>query len=283
MVSQLSAARAMGKRKGQKLSKGLSSVAGTCLPAAQNVPVNQNLNAPITTTAASSIRITTPSVDSNESLGNSGAMRRTIEVLDQEHSVPLEKKRKNKKKKAKSHRKQIPKRLREKVWQYYLGNQFEVPCTVPWCGNIITPFQFHVGHNIPKSFDGRMNLENLRPICSSCNMSMSNNFTIDQWDKYLILGTRQENSVDNEDNEDNNSNSADTRDQDMDIDSDSRLLRSGKRIRTCNSHSNREDSEESECDSSEHDYSDGTRRQSFIWSSLARAPGYLWRYFRITY
>jgi hypothetical protein len=40
---------------------------------------------------------------------------------------------------------------------------------------------FHCGHNIPESKGGITVLENLLPICSSCNLSMSNNYTIQEW------------------------------------------------------------------------------------------------------
>lgn len=44
-------------------------------------------------------------------------------------------------------------------------------------------FNFHVGHNIPESKGGDMVLENLRPICQGCNLSMGNNYSIDEWNK----------------------------------------------------------------------------------------------------
>ena len=36
-------------------------------------------------------------------------------------------------------------------------------------------FDFHVGHNVPESKGGATNIDNLKPICSRCNSSMSNN------------------------------------------------------------------------------------------------------------
>lgn len=44
-------------------------------------------------------------------------------------------------------------------------------------------FDFHVGHNIPESRGGTLDLKNLRPICARCNLSMSNRYTIDQWNQ----------------------------------------------------------------------------------------------------
>lgn len=75
----------------------------------------------------------------------------------------------------------IPKALREQVWLLHCGQHFSTKCCVTWCKNIITPFNFEVGHNIPKSKGGATEIANLRPICSQCNKSMSNLYTIDEF------------------------------------------------------------------------------------------------------
>lgn len=77
----------------------------------------------------------------------------------------------------------IPRALREQVWIKYIGKKYEVPCTVIWCINTISTFDFHVGHNIPESIGGSTNIENLRPICSRCNLSMGSRYSIDEWNK----------------------------------------------------------------------------------------------------
>ena len=77
----------------------------------------------------------------------------------------------------------IPKALREQVWIKYFGKNYKHKCYIKWCKNDITVFDFQVGHNIPESKGGETVLENLRPICSRCNSSMSNNYTIDEWNK----------------------------------------------------------------------------------------------------
>ena len=77
----------------------------------------------------------------------------------------------------------IPKALREQVWLRYFGKNYSHKCYVRWCDNQINVFDFHVGHNVPESKGGPTTLENLRPICSRCNLSMSNNYSIDSWNK----------------------------------------------------------------------------------------------------
>jgi len=77
----------------------------------------------------------------------------------------------------------IPKALREQVWLTHVGKKFESKCVVRWCKNKITVFDFQSGHNIPESKGGVTELSNLRPICSRCNSSMNDSYTIDEWEK----------------------------------------------------------------------------------------------------
>ena len=78
----------------------------------------------------------------------------------------------------------IPRALREQVWLKTIGKRYESKCYIPWCNNIITVFDFHVGHNIPESKGGSLTIDNLEAICSRCNLSMGNRFTIKEWDKF---------------------------------------------------------------------------------------------------
>lgn len=77
----------------------------------------------------------------------------------------------------------IPKALREQVWLKYNGRVYDAKCHVPWCQNMITVYDHESGHCIPHSKGGLTVLENLRPICSRCNKSMSDNYTIDEWNQ----------------------------------------------------------------------------------------------------
>jgi 5-methylcytosine-specific restriction endonuclease McrA len=77
----------------------------------------------------------------------------------------------------------IPLALREQVWLFYCGERFKRKCLVAWCENIMTVFNFESGHNVPESKGGATQLSNLRPICSKCNKSMGDRYTIDEFSK----------------------------------------------------------------------------------------------------
>lgn len=77
----------------------------------------------------------------------------------------------------------IPKALREQVWLKYNGRAYDAKCNVPWCKNVISVYDHESGHVIPHSKGGSTTLENLRPICSRCNKSMSDKYTIDEWNQ----------------------------------------------------------------------------------------------------
>ena len=83
--------------------------------------------------------------------------------------------------KLKYHKKNIPKAVREQCWIEIFGKIFEHECYISWCSNIINVFDFHVGHDKPESDGGTLDIKNLKPICARCNLSMSNNYTISEW------------------------------------------------------------------------------------------------------
>ena len=75
----------------------------------------------------------------------------------------------------------IPKAVREQCWLTTVGKKYECKCYIPWCKNTMTVFDFHVGHDIPESKGGTLDIHNLKAICSRCNQSMSDNYTIQEW------------------------------------------------------------------------------------------------------
>tara|TARA_Y100000389_G_C17439544_1_gene507708 strand:+ start:1102 stop:1443 length:342 start_codon:yes stop_codon:yes gene_type:complete len=79
----------------------------------------------------------------------------------------------------------IPKAVREQCWLATNGKVYEKKCYVDWCENIIDVFNYHVGHDKPESQGGTLDIDNIKPICARCNLSMSDNYTIEEWqDKY---------------------------------------------------------------------------------------------------
>ena len=66
----------------------------------------------------------------------------------------------------------IPKALKIAVWNKYIGE--EIGKTKCLCCNItdITQLKFHTGHIISEINGGNINIDNLKPICESCNKSM---------------------------------------------------------------------------------------------------------------
>jgi len=78
----------------------------------------------------------------------------------------------------------IPKALREQVWLKYIGKKYHDKCHIMWCKNDIDVFNYQVGHNIPESKGGATVIDNLRPICSRCNLSMGSQYTIDEWNVF---------------------------------------------------------------------------------------------------
>lgn len=77
----------------------------------------------------------------------------------------------------------IPKAIREQLWMETFGKVFEHKCYISWCKNTINVFDFHVGHDLPESKGGTLDIYNLKPICARCNLSMSDNYTISEWTK----------------------------------------------------------------------------------------------------
>lgn len=67
----------------------------------------------------------------------------------------------------------IPQAVREQTWNKWCKQvYFKRKCYVKWCKNIITPFTFQAGHVISNAKGGDTNVNNLRPICTACNLGM---------------------------------------------------------------------------------------------------------------
>ena len=69
-------------------------------------------------------------------------------------------------------KKKIPNRLRVVVWNKYIGENVAKSLCMCCKDNYISCFKFHCGHVVAECNGGETTLENLRPICDDCNLSM---------------------------------------------------------------------------------------------------------------
>ena len=67
-------------------------------------------------------------------------------------------------------RKKAPKSVKESVWLKYNKNRMTGKCYV--CGRTVHYMSFELGHNKAHAGGGKWNINNLRPICRTCNRSM---------------------------------------------------------------------------------------------------------------
>ena len=80
-------------------------------------------------------------------------------------------------------KKSIPKAIREQLWIEKIGKKFEAKCKTTWCRNKINVFDFQAGHDIPECRGGTIEISNLQPICTRCNLSMGSQHTFKEWCK----------------------------------------------------------------------------------------------------
>lgn len=65
----------------------------------------------------------------------------------------------------------IPKKVKDDVWLRFMGKTYEAVC--PACElSVISAVNFHCSHVIPSADGGPSTVDNLRPLCSGCNLSM---------------------------------------------------------------------------------------------------------------
>ena len=70
----------------------------------------------------------------------------------------------------------IPPSLKKLVWTKYFNDFTTHKCTISWCNNILDNTiknGWHAGHIISEYNGGKTILENLKPICKTCNSEMS--------------------------------------------------------------------------------------------------------------
>lgn len=74
--------------------------------------------------------------------------------------------------KKKDKKQNIPKVLKDNVWNKYIGVETGQTKCLCCKTNNITQANFHCAHVISEANGGTLNIDNLRPICSNCNLSM---------------------------------------------------------------------------------------------------------------
>jgi len=69
-------------------------------------------------------------------------------------------------------KKTIPAAVRTACWNHHIGVKVGETVCPMGCGNIISSRNFHCGHIVAEAHGGTTDLDNLIPICQTCNTSM---------------------------------------------------------------------------------------------------------------
>lgn len=73
----------------------------------------------------------------------------------------------------------ITKKLKEELWKKVYGTRIRTICIISDCKNMIEKNDYQAGHIVSEFNGGSTSLENLYPICSTCNQKMSKHNWID--------------------------------------------------------------------------------------------------------
>jgi 5-methylcytosine-specific restriction endonuclease McrA len=88
-------------------------------------------------------------------------------------SIPQQiSKHKKEEKKTKYKKKAIPKTVKKATWDKWIGKDVGVTKCLCCEHQEIRQFEFHCGHVIAESKGGKTTVDNMRPICAQCNLSM---------------------------------------------------------------------------------------------------------------
>lgn len=95
--------------------------------------------------------------------------------------------------KWKENKQKISTKLKENIWNTYYNSKTKKQCPISNCKKFITNKKFHAGHIISEKNGGNLEIDNLHPICATCNTKMS----IKNWVEYdkisfLKIKTNQE-------------------------------------------------------------------------------------------
>ena len=76
------------------------------------------------------------------------------------------------KKEKKIRKKSIPKTIKKEVWKRYMGNKTDALCFCCNINNLNILDNYYCGHVEAEANGGDLSIDNLRPICNSCNLGM---------------------------------------------------------------------------------------------------------------
>jgi hypothetical protein len=88
--------------------------------------------------------------------------------------------------KNKTKKQTIPKPLKKLVWNKWIGEEIGKSKCICCKLTDITQLSFHCGHIIAESNGGELKLDNLKPICQSCNSSIGSQNMNDYIKKYNL-------------------------------------------------------------------------------------------------
>jgi hypothetical protein len=91
----------------------------------------------------------------------------------------------------------IPAAVRRTVWNTYIGEEIGLTECYVGCKTKISQMTFECGHVEAESKGGLTIVDNLRPICSSCNRSMGTRNMHDFMKTFGFKGDIVENNIDN--------------------------------------------------------------------------------------
>jgi flagellar biosynthesis GTPase FlhF len=95
-----------------------------------------------------------------------------IEEQEEKEKIKSDKIIEEQEEKIKNQKKKIPKNVKTNIWNTYIDANIPRHKCLCCKKSIILNTEFHVGHVISEFHGGTLEINNLRPICASCNYSM---------------------------------------------------------------------------------------------------------------
>lgn len=115
------------------------------------------------------------------------------QIKEKYKNLKTEVRNKYKNKQKKEKKQHIPKKLKNMIWDKYIGKEKGIGLCY-CCSEKIDSKNFEAGHIIPEAKGGPTNAENLRPICSCCNKSMGVQNMDKFKEKYMIPNNKISNN-----------------------------------------------------------------------------------------